>query len=50
MKTIFPGGCRIAWSRAQEETDGKTLAPGQGLGPKSVGTVSPKGGAAASNE
>jgi beta-lactamase class A len=37
-----------AWS--PEGIDGKTLAPGLGLGPKSVGTVSPKGGATASNE
>jgi beta-lactamase class A len=37
-----------AWSPAG--IDGKMLAPGLGLGPKSVGTVSPKGGAAASNE
>jgi beta-lactamase class A len=36
-----------AWS--PEGIDGKTLAPGLGLGPKSGGTVSPKGGAAASN-
>jgi beta-lactamase class A len=36
-----------AWS--PEGIDGKTLAPGLGLGPKRVGTVSPKGGSASSN-